>query len=75
MSIDLDTDFPFYRDRFTPAQRRRVEALIVVKRLWPFLDSAAAVQVAMWVISGNRRRTDEPVEAHDFVSRPRKVSG
>lgn len=43
----------FYRDKFGVAQRRRVEALILVHRLWPVLEPRIAVEIATWLIRGN----------------------
>lgn len=49
-----DTDnHPFYRDQFGPAARRRLEALILVHRLWPVLEPRIAVEVATWVVRGH----------------------
>ncbi len=46
-----------YRDRFTPAQRRRADALVVVNSLFPDLNAVIATRVATWICTG---RTDPP---------------
>lgn len=42
-----------YRDKFTDAQRRRVEALVLARYLFPnALVGASQVEVAQWVATG-----------------------
>lgn len=50
-----EEQIPFYRDRFTPAQRRRAEALILVHALWPILAPSTVLEVAQWVYRGEAR--------------------
>jgi hypothetical protein len=47
-----ETPTQFNRERLTDAQRRRAEALILVKRLFPFTDAKTATLIAVWITSG-----------------------
>lgn len=53
--MSADEKPAFYRDRFTPAQRRRTEALILVKRLWPHATEETSRTVASWIIRGEAK--------------------
>lgn len=47
------SDMPMLdRGRFTIAQRRRAEALILVKTLWPVLDAVTTLRMADWLVHG-----------------------
>ena len=49
---ESENKIPFYRDRLTEPQRRRLEALIAVQRLWPVLEPRLVVEIATWIIRG-----------------------
>lgn len=40
--------------RFTDAQRRRAEALSLVRFLWPVVDPLTAHKLALWLTTGRR---------------------
>jgi len=48
-----DGELTCYRDRFGVAQRRRAEALILVRILWPHVSAETARHIAAWVIVGD----------------------
>lgn len=46
---------PFYRDHYNQSQRRRAEALLLVKHLWPHLSPDVTLNVAQWVYRGEAK--------------------
>lgn len=46
------SDLTCYRDRFTASQRRRAEALILVRILYPAAVPSLALRLARWVAEG-----------------------
>lgn len=46
------SDLSCYRDRFNVSQRRRAEALILVRILYPTAMPFAALRLAQWLATG-----------------------